>query len=125
MPASGVAAGHEIWPAPVQVRQMSYSTRSTIADLGLACSGCGQTFIFSAGEQELQLLRGIRQIPGYCRPCARRLRSSGRDPSLVPASAGVAGPPPEPNLRVRVAEFLDEPTHIHVARRRRGSRVGP
>jgi hypothetical protein len=98
-------------------------TRHTVADMRLACANCGQPFIFSAGEQELQQLRGICQTPRYCRPCAQQARGSGRElaPAHVPADS--AGAPPGPSPRAYMPEFSDEPTHIHIARRRPSGRV--
>ena len=43
-----------------------------IADLDLSCANCGQDFVFSAGEQELQQLRGISRTPENCPACTRR-----------------------------------------------------
>ena len=46
--------------------------RMLLLDKYLACSECGDVFIFSAGEQELQRLRGIYSLPNLCSVCARR-----------------------------------------------------
>jgi len=45
---------------------------SLIADIHLACVTCAQGFVFSAGEQELQQLRGIRRTPEHCPACTKR-----------------------------------------------------
>jgi len=37
----------------------------------LHCAMCGEGFVFSAGEQELYRLRGIRSEPVHCPNCAR------------------------------------------------------
>jgi hypothetical protein len=49
-------------------------------DKALACSSCGDKFVFSSGEQELFRLRGITTEPQQCPTCAR-----GRIPIASPA----------------------------------------
>jgi len=46
--------------------------RRVRVDITLTCSSCGQAFVFSAGEQELQYLRGFSKVPKLCPICARR-----------------------------------------------------
>lgn len=41
-------------------------------DQTLTCRLCGGVFVFSAGEQELQWLRGIDRRPTRCSVCRRR-----------------------------------------------------
>jgi hypothetical protein len=48
---------------------MSPTTRS---DQHLVCHLCGEDFVFSAGEQELQRVRGIDRVPTRCSSCRRR-----------------------------------------------------
>ena len=36
------------------------------------CRLCGDNFVFSAGEQELQRLRGLEQAPTRCSVCRTR-----------------------------------------------------
>jgi Probable zinc-ribbon domain len=76
-------------------------THHTHADTTLACSGCGQAFVFSAGEQELQQLRGIHRLPEYCRTCAQQLRGSGKSLAPAPDPAGATDPPTAPGRRAR------------------------
>ncbi|MCA1646891.1 MAG: zinc-ribbon domain-containing protein [Chloroflexi bacterium] len=45
---------------------------SPLTDQTLTCRLCAETFVFSAGEQELQRLRGLERIPTRCSPCRRR-----------------------------------------------------
>jgi hypothetical protein len=45
---------------------------SQVSDQELVCRLCGETFVFSAGEQELQRLRGIERAPARCSLCRRR-----------------------------------------------------
>jgi len=47
-------------------------------DMTLACGSCGETFIFSAGEQELLRLRGISRLAEHCPPCTRQTRLGSR-----------------------------------------------
>lgn len=54
------------------------------ADKTLTCRDCGQTFTFSAGEQEFYAQRGLTNEPGRCPDCraqsrARREARSGGD----------------------------------------------
>jgi hypothetical protein len=45
---------------------------NTASDRELVCHLCGEGFIFSAGEQELQRVRGIDREPTRCPSCRRR-----------------------------------------------------
>jgi len=45
---------------------------SPLADRQLVCHLCGDGFVFSSGEQELQFLRGVDRIPTRCPQCRRR-----------------------------------------------------
>jgi DNA-directed RNA polymerase subunit RPC12/RpoP len=47
------------------------SEREEASDKVLRCALCGDGFVFSAGEQELFRLRGIRSEPVHCPNCAR------------------------------------------------------
>ena len=47
-------------------------TSSELSDRSLVCHLCGEGFVFSAGEQELQRLRGLDVIPTRCPVCRRR-----------------------------------------------------
>lgn len=46
------------------------STRD-LSDVHLRCASCGDGFVFSAGEQELYRLRGIKVQPQQCPNCTR------------------------------------------------------
>ena len=51
-----------------------------LADKTLVCRDCGQEFIFTVGEQEFYLSRGLLNEPGRCSECRasrRRERSGG------------------------------------------------
>lgn len=53
-------------------------TASDSTDQRLTCAGCGEGFVFTAGEQELYRLRGVTHEPNRCPPCARgRFRGPG------------------------------------------------
>jgi hypothetical protein len=45
---------------------------SPVVDKQLICRLCGETFVFSAGEQELLRLRGLDRVPTRCSICQRR-----------------------------------------------------
>ncbi|MBV9324629.1 MAG: zinc-ribbon domain containing protein [Chloroflexi bacterium] len=42
-------------------------------DVELNCNHCGEHFVYSAGEQELQTIRGVAAEPRECPPCRRLL----------------------------------------------------
>jgi len=44
----------------------------TPSDQELVCRLCGENFVFSAGEQELQRLRGLDRAPNRCSVCRTR-----------------------------------------------------
>ena len=51
-----------------------------MADKTLVCRDCGREFIFTVGEQEFYLSRGLENEPGRCPDCrsvTRRERSGG------------------------------------------------
>jgi hypothetical protein len=41
-------------------------------DQDLVCRLCGEPYVFTAGEQELQRVRGIDRVPSRCPHCRRR-----------------------------------------------------
>jgi putative zinc ribbon protein len=47
-------------------------TSASHEDLDLSCHLCGDAFVFTAGEQELQRLRGLELVPTRCPQCRRR-----------------------------------------------------
>ena len=50
-------------------RLMGYS------DKHLKCSGCGNDFVFTAGEQEFFAMKGFTNEPRHCPPCRAQRRS--------------------------------------------------
>jgi hypothetical protein len=56
-------------------------------DQTIVCRLCGQDFVFSAGEQELQRLRGFERVPTRCSTCLRR-------PPTVPWMPSLTARPP-------------------------------
>jgi hypothetical protein len=47
------------------------------ADIELRCAFCDDRFVYSAGEQELHAVRGVKSQPRECAPCRRLLGRSG------------------------------------------------
>src|SRR5262245_58931958 len=45
-------------------------------DRTLQCRECGQTFIFTSGEQEFYQQKGLLNEPGHCPECRQRRRGS-------------------------------------------------
>mgnify|MGYP001586964704 CR=1 FL=1 len=45
-------------------------------DMTLTCKDCGQSFAFTAGEQEFYQQRGLVNEPGRCPTCRQSRRSS-------------------------------------------------
>jgi len=71
--------------APVPIVDLYTGGRnmsSMLTDQTLICRLCEESFVFSAGEQELQRLRGLDRVPTRCSPCRRR-------PPTVPWIPGV------------------------------------
>jgi CxxC-x17-CxxC domain-containing protein len=46
-------------------------------DKTLSCVDCGQTFVFTAGEQEFYAQKGFQNEPKRCKGCKATKRSSG------------------------------------------------
>ena len=46
-------------------------------DKTLTCVDCGQTFVFTAGEQEFYAQKGFQNAPKRCKSCKVTKRSSG------------------------------------------------
>ncbi len=71
------------------------------ADKTLVCRECGQTFVFTAGEQEFFASLGFQNLPARCPSCraARRKTRSGPKPQanrcLYPAVCAGCGAPTE------------------------------
>ncbi len=49
----------------------------TYTDQTLTCRDCGQSFTFTAGEQEFYASRGLLNTPGRCPSCRAARKSSG------------------------------------------------
>jgi len=54
-------------------------------DRQLVCRLCGDTFVFTAGEQELQRVRGVDAEPKRCPACQRRPPTVPYLPRVTPA----------------------------------------
>jgi CxxC-x17-CxxC domain-containing protein len=50
---------------------------TTYADQTLTCRDCGQTFAFTAGEQEFYAARGLINTPGRCPECRAARKAHG------------------------------------------------
>ena len=55
-------------------------------DKNLTCIDCGQTFVFTAGEQEFFAQKGFQNEPKRCKACKTAKRSGGSG-----IGAGMAG----------------------------------
>ncbi|MCE2404485.1 MAG: zinc-ribbon domain containing protein [Dehalococcoidia bacterium] len=64
-------------------------------DKTLACRECGDSFIFSVGEQEFYQSRGLLNEPGRCPECRASRRRSGytsdRPRTMYPAVCASCG----------------------------------
>ena len=49
-----------------------------LADKSLVCRDCGREFIFTVGEQEFYLSRGLQNEPSRCPECRASRRSERR-----------------------------------------------
>ena len=45
-------------------------------DKTLVCKGCGEEFVFTAGEQEFYASRGFENEPQRCKPCRDASKAS-------------------------------------------------
>jgi hypothetical protein len=54
--------------------QAMSSTRHS--DIHLRCPCCGEAYVFSAGEQELNAVRGVVLVPRECPDCRKKLGRS-------------------------------------------------
>lgn len=61
-------------------------------DLQLSCKDCGNTFLFTAGEQDFYQQRGLTHMPGRCPDCRNKRRAL----ALQQGQSDVA-PPDAPN----------------------------
>lgn len=52
-------------------------------DKTLTCRDCGQTFVFSAGEQGFYLEKGLLNEPQRCPDCRAHRRSRGSSPETT------------------------------------------
>jgi hypothetical protein len=58
-----------------------------LSDQTLECRLCGESFVFSAGEQELQRVRGVDRVPTRCSACRRRPPTVPWMPTIKPTGA--------------------------------------
>ena len=47
-------------------------------DKELVCKDCGETFVFTAGEQEFYAEKGFQNEPARCTPCRDARKANGR-----------------------------------------------
>ncbi len=64
-----------------------------LEDKVLVCRDCGKEFIFSVGEQEFYMSRGLLSEPTRCRECrsARRRNRSDENRQMYPAICASCG----------------------------------
>ncbi len=62
---------------------MSYTDKT------LSCRDCGQSFVFTAGEQEFHAEKGFTNTPGRCPACRSARKASG---GFGGGSRGTGGP---------------------------------
>ena len=56
----------------------------------LMCADCGQSFVFTAGEQLFFFDKQFRNDPKRCKPCKSRRASVSAQPGSGPAAAGIS-----------------------------------
>lgn len=73
--AKVITKGQEIERAklPSDANDMSKPIANMLADRILNCSKCGESFVFTAGEQLLFQLRGAERMPERCGRCRPRV----------------------------------------------------
>lgn len=57
-------------------------------DKTLTCIDCGQTFVFTAGEQEFFAQKGFQNEPKRCKNCKTAKRSGGSGMGAGPGAGG-------------------------------------
>jgi CxxC-x17-CxxC domain-containing protein len=65
------------------------------ADKTLSCRDCGQSFVFTAGEQEFHEQKGFTNSPSRCPACRAARKAAGGFSSGPRRSSGVGGGPRE------------------------------
>src|SRR6266536_2730065 len=63
----------------------------SFSDITLTCKDCGNTFAFTAGEQEFYQQRGLTNQPGRCGDCRSARRASGGGGGYNARSGGGGG----------------------------------
>lgn len=66
---------------------MEASSPESSGDRQLVCTLCGQSFLFTAGEQEFYRLRGFVHEPKKCKACRTREKQSGNRQRSDPPAA--------------------------------------
>ncbi len=56
----------------------------------LMCADCGQSFVFTAGEQLFFFDKQFRNDPKRCKPCKSRRANASAQPGSGPAAAGLS-----------------------------------
>ena len=65
---------------------MSYQDRT------ITCVECGNSFVWTAGEQEFYAQKGFTNEPKRCKPCKAAKNSQGNAPAAAPASGSGYAP---------------------------------
>ena len=52
-------------------------------DKTLSCKSCGESFVFTAGEQEFYASRGFQNEPQKCKPCRDAKKVAARGPRTM------------------------------------------
>jgi hypothetical protein len=74
----------------------------SFTDVALSCAACGDDFVFTAGEQELQALRGLADLtPRHCSRCRHHHSSSAAHSQTVHVPTGAPHPPDAPGAGSR------------------------
>jgi len=71
--ASSTVSSTRYQPTAATIASM---TAPRLLDVELRCTWCGDHFVYSAGEQELRVLRGVAHEPRVCPTCRKRLGRS-------------------------------------------------
>ena len=56
-------------------------------DRDIVCVDCGETFVFTASEQEFHASKGFDNDPKRCKPCRKARRPAADEKAAVPAAA--------------------------------------
>jgi CxxC-x17-CxxC domain-containing protein len=72
-------------------QQLRKEASAVIQDKTLTCRDCGESFVFTAGEQQFYAERGFQNEPSRCVACRNARRAAGPRPGNTGGGGGGGG----------------------------------